>query len=137
MRHYFFALFIVVMIYGCKSQAPANTSVTDGPIYEFSEVDTEPEPEGGFESLYKEWNSNVEYTREAIDKSIEGKVFVGFIVNTDGQISSSKVEQGLGHGLDEAALNGLENTKLKWKAGMKDGEEVRVKMVMPFVFKLN
>ncbi len=137
MRHFFIAFFITVIFYGCKSQDPTNSSTADGAVYELADVDTEPEPEGGFENLYKEWNSNVKYTGEAIDKGVEGRVFVGFIVKADGWISNTNIEQGLGYGLDEAAIKGLEKTKLQWKPGMKDGKKVSVKMIMPFVFKLN
>lgn len=137
MKHIFISLCVTVIFYGCKSQLPTNSSTADGAVYELADVDTKPEPEGGIENLYKEWSSNVKYTKEAIEKDVEGKIFVEFVVNTDGRISNIIIVQGLGHGLDEAAINGLEKTKLQWKAGMKDGKKVGVKMILPFVFKFN
>jgi len=44
------------------------------------------------------------YTEEARAASIEGKVRVELTVNERGAVSGAKVLQGLGFGLDEAAL---------------------------------
>lgn len=137
MRSFLLVLTIMVIVCGCKNQPPVNHSVTAGTVYEASDVDTAPEPEGGFENLYKVWNSKVKYTLEAVEKGIEGRVFVRFVVDEQGQMSNFKIEQGLGYGLDDAALTGLEKTNLKWAAAEKEGKKVSVNMIMPFVFKLN
>ncbi|MDB4938053.1 MAG: Ferric siderophore transport system, periplasmic binding protein TonB [Labilithrix sp.] len=44
------------------------------------------------------------YTQEARDASIAGKVRVELTVDATGRVSSARVLEGLGHGLDEAAL---------------------------------
>ncbi len=49
-----------------------------------------------------------EYTEEARAASIEGKVRVEITVDASGAIRSVKVLEGLGHGLDEAAVRAVE-----------------------------
>jgi protein TonB len=49
-----------------------------------------------------------EYTEEARAASIEGKVRVEITVDATGAIRSVKVLEGLGHGLDEAAVRAVE-----------------------------
>ena len=84
----------------------------------------------------KKWSSFVRYPADARRKGIEGKVFIYFIVDENGTILESGIQKGLGHGCDEATLDAFKKIKLKWRPGTKDGQNVKVKMVMPFVFKL-
>ncbi|HEX2963825.1 MAG TPA: energy transducer TonB [Ignavibacteriales bacterium] len=60
---------------------------------------------------------------------------VGFIIEKDGSMSDIKVVKGIGGGCDEEAVR---VTKLmgKWNPGMQKGKPVRVRMVMPYQFKL-
>lgn len=44
------------------------------------------------------------YTEEARTAEIEGKVRVELTVDAEGQVSGARVLEGLGHGLDEAAM---------------------------------
>ena len=105
-------------------------------IYSYDEVDTKPTLEKGVESLYRKWNSVAKYPSEARRNGIEGSVFISFIINENGEIVEPKVLQGLGYGCDEAAVEALKKTKLKWTPGTKSGKNVKVKMVMPFAFRL-
>jgi protein TonB len=52
-----------------------------------------------------------EYTEEARAASIEGKVRVELTVEPDGSVSGAKTVQGLGYGLDEAAVAALKDAK--------------------------
>lgn len=106
-------------------------------IYSYDEVDTKPTLEKGLESLYKKWNSLAKYPAEARRNKIEGKVFISFIINENGVMVEPKVLQGLGYGCDEAAIEALNKTKLEWTPGTISGKKVKVRMVLPFAFRLN
>ena len=62
-------------------------------------------------------------------------MFIGFIVEPDGSLSDFKVLRGIGYGCDEEALR-VAKSMPKWKAGMQNGETVRVSYLIPINFKL-
>jgi len=105
-------------------------------VYSLKDVDNEPEPEGGIEALYSKWNSLGTYPKEARRKGIEGRVLISFIIDEAGRMSDAKVEEGIGHGCDEVAVEALLKTGVKWIPAMKDNVKVKVRMVAPFVFRL-
>ncbi len=78
--------------------------------------------------------ADIEYPEVAKKAGIEGKVFVEFIVDEEGNVSDASVKKGIGAGCDEEALRAL--TATRFQPGIKDGKPVKVKMVMPFTFKL-
>lgn len=51
------------------------------------------------------------YTEEANLARIEGKVRVEIVIAADGSVESARVVEGIGHGLDEAAVASLRETK--------------------------
>ena len=65
---------------------------------------------------------------------MDGKVFVEFVVNRQGELSNVKVIKGIGAGCDEEALRVLALTH--WEAGRQRGRPVNVRMVMPISFKI-
>ena len=98
-------------------------------------VENMPEYPGGFDALIDFVKANLVYPQEAIDAGIEGKVFVGFIVEKDGSISSIKLLRGIGHGCDEAAMEVVRNMP-KWKPAMQRSMPVRIEYIFPVKFEL-
>ena len=84
----------------------------------------------------QEYVSQVDYPQEAIDKDIEGKVFVSFTVEKDGSIGDVMLLRGVDPLLDNAALDHIKNMPAFYKPGFQRGKEVRVKYNFPIVFKL-
>ena len=78
---------------------------------------------------------NVVYPKEAQEKGISGRVFVGFVVEKDGSIGEVKLLRGIGGGCDEEAIRVIKGMP-KWKPGKMKGEAVRVSYQMPINFKL-
>jgi TonB family protein len=78
-----------------------------------------------------------QYTREAMDRKIQGSVHLGLVVGADGNITEAAVTKSLDaeHGLDEEALKAAR--KWKFKPAMKDGQPVaaRIKLEMTFTLK--
>jgi protein TonB len=67
---------------------------------------------------------------------IEGKVFVEFVVQTDGSISDVNVRNGIGAGRDQEAVNVIASSP-KWVPGKNKGVAVKQRMVLPIAFKLS
>lgn len=112
----------------------------EAPVYgtdSKSRPDHQPEYPGGMEALTQFLMKNITYPENAKKNGIQGKVFVNFIVETDGSIANAKVMKGIGGGCDEEALR-VVNLMPKWKPGsMKDGKIVRVLFVLPIQFALS
>ena len=72
---------------------------------------------------------------EAIEKGIEGRVFVGFIIDVDGSVTDVKLLRGIGGGCDEEAVRVVKSMP-NWKPGKLYGEVVRVSYQIPVNFKL-
>ncbi|MCU0418718.1 MAG: energy transducer TonB [Cyclobacteriaceae bacterium] len=93
------------------------------------------EPVGGYQAFYKQLQKTLVYPKRAKQLSVEGKVFVEFIVNRDGRPSDVKVLRGIGAGCDEEAVRAIALTQ--WHPGKQRGKPVRVKMVLPIQFRLD
>ncbi|NJO03270.1 MAG: energy transducer TonB [Bacteroidia bacterium] len=94
-----------------------------------------PEPEGGFQAFYNYLGKNIRYPEQARRVSIEGKVFVQFVVDKNGQLTDFKILKGIGHGCDEEALRVLREAP-KWNPGKQRGRPVRVRISLPIQFRL-
>ena len=101
----------------------------------FQIVEEMPEYPGGLQKLTEYLQSNIKYPQMARESGIQGRVFVGFVVEPDGSISNVKVLRSLGGGCDEEAMRVVKNMK-KWKPGKQRGKAVRVSYVLPVNFKL-
>jgi len=112
-------------------------TVQDEKVYTVSEVSTKPEPLMGQHTFQKKWSSKVAYPGDAIKEKVEGMVYIEFVVDKDGSIRDAAVRSGLGFGCDEAALEGFkEVSKDAWRPGVKNDLPVKVKMVLPFQFRI-
>ena len=93
------------------------------------------EPIGGYEAFYTFVKKNLKYPQRARKSETEGRVFVEFIVNRDGTPTDFKIIKGIGGGCDEEATRVISLTK--WNPGKQRGKPVRVKMVLPIIYRLN
>ncbi len=88
---------------------------------------------GGQDSLINFIKGNLKFPH--VDGPISGKVFVQFIVNTDGSITDLKVLKGLCEQCDKNALEALSKMP-KWTPAKKDGKPVKSRVIIPVNFKL-
>lgn len=93
-----------------------------------------PEPVGGYAGFYESLKKLMKYPRKAQQLEIDGKVFIEFVVNEEGNLNNLKVVKGIGGGCDEEAMRVLSLTK--WKPGKQRGKPVKVRMVLPINFLL-
>ncbi|MEM9674201.1 MAG: TonB family protein [Bacteroidota bacterium] len=101
----------------------------------FITVEDQPEPEGGMRLFYDYVQSNLTYPAQARQMGIEGKVFVQFVVDTDGSLTDVKAIKGIGAGCDEEAVRVIQEA-LPWNPGTQRGKLVKVRMVLPITFRL-
>ena len=108
------------------------------PIVEtiFDVVEEMPEFIGGVEKLYEYLGNNINYPEQAKDFSIQGKVFVQFVVWKDGTIKDVKVVKGTHKLLDKEALRVI--TKMPaWKPGKQRGKNVNARFTLPIKFRIS
>jgi protein TonB len=101
----------------------------------FTIVEQQPEPNGGLSAFYDYVGANMKYPGRASRMGIEGRVFVEFVVEKNGTLTDIRVVKGIGAGCDEEAVRVISNAP-NWKPGKQRGNPVRVRMVMPIMFKL-
>lgn len=101
----------------------------------FQIVEEMPSFPGGEAKLMEYVAKNIKYPQIARETGIQGRVFVGFVVEPDGSISNVKLLRGIGGGCDEEAMRVIKSLP-KWKPGKQRGKAVRVSYQIPVFFKL-
>ncbi|MDP4209633.1 MAG: energy transducer TonB [Bacteroidota bacterium] len=103
------------------------------PIY--LQVEQMPEFPGGMTELVTFLGSHLRYPLEADQKDIEGKVFVRFIVDKEGNVKEPEIARSIGGGCDEEAIRVVKLFP-KWKPGYQNGKPVNAYFVLPIKFQL-
>ena len=91
---------------------------------------------GGTTAWAEHVKENFVYPKQARRMGIEGRVFLSFIVNKQGQVSDIQIAKGIGAGCDKAAVKLLEASP-NWLAGKQRGREVNSRMSVAITFKLS
>ena len=87
----------------------------------------------GEEKLKEYLKENVVYPQEAREAGIKGKVFVAFVVETDGKLSNVYVLRGIGGGCDEEAVRVVQSMP-NWEPATQRGKAVRMIYMLPIAF---
>jgi protein TonB len=101
----------------------------------FTVVEEQPGYPGGDEARIRFLQENIKYPEEAKELGVQGKVFVTFVVETNGSITDVRVLRGIGAGCDEEAIRVVRNMP-KWVPGKQRGVPVRVQFNLPIKFTL-
>ncbi len=101
-----------------------------------SNVELQPEYSGGIAAFYSVIRANMSYPNEAMKNKIEGRVYVSFVINQSGELEYVNPEKSLGYGCDEEAVRLVQLTTGKWIPGSQNGRPVKVRMVLPIIFRL-
>lgn len=99
-------------------------------------ADEMPSFPGGQKALMELIYKNITYPADAIDKGIEGKVIVRFVVTKEGNITQPSISKGLYPSVDKAVIESIGKIP-KFTPGKKDGKPVNVWFAVPVTFKLN
>lgn len=106
---------------------------TKNDIVDFPDVEAQ-YPGNGIE-LQRFIQENVQYPKEAMEKGIQGHVYVTFIVEPDGSISDIKVVRGEHESLNNEAMR-LVRIMPKWRPTEMNGDRVRARCRLPITFTL-
>lgn len=98
------------------------------PNYIYTAVEVMPKYPGGMEEFFKYVQKN--YKNPKVDRDLKGRIIVQFVVEKNGSLSDIKVLRDLGYGTGTEAIRVLKKSK-KWKAGLLNGEKVRVRYLVP------
>lgn len=133
---------------GINNPAPSNETIeiipedkteqilpTPAPPEIFTVVEEMPSFPGGTEALMSFLRANLKYPEQAKEVGVQGKVYVSFTVNEDGQIVNIVVLRGIGSGCDEEAIR-VVSAMPKWEPGKQRGKAVRVQFNLPVKFTL-
>lgn len=97
--------------------------------------DVKPEFPNGPDALKRYIAKTVIYPRSAAMHKEQGRVFVKFIVETDGTVGQVEIARGISPALDAEAIRVIKSLPV-WKPGIKDGKPVRVSYAVPINFRL-
>lgn len=79
---------------------------------------------------------NIQYPQEAIEKNIQGRVYVKFVIEKDGTVSYAKIDKSVDPLLDKEALR-VVRAMPKWEPANSKGKLVRSVNRLPINFTLN
>jgi len=108
--------------------------VIDPPIIDFPDV--EASFPGGAAALQKWIGENIQYPQTSIEMNEQGKVYLSFVVETDGSISNIAIERGVSSDLDKEAKRVVRKMP-NWEAGEAKGKKARTRCRLPINFTLN
>jgi protein TonB len=110
--------------------APA--AIGDDPNKVWTFVQQKPQFPG---DIYKYLQEHIEYPEEAKETNIQGIVYVSFIVEKDGSITSVSILRGVNTLLNQEAVRVVSHMP-KWTPGQQNGHGVRVNYMLPIHFVL-
>ncbi len=109
------------------------------PIYSeviFDEVEQPAEFPGGPRAFGQYLSRNLRYPSAAQRANVGGKVYVQFVVNTDGSIQDLQILKSVGYGCDEEAIRVIKAVP-RWTPGKLSGRPVRSRFTQPITFVLS
>jgi TonB family protein len=100
-------------------------SLTNDPYFETNEN----------QALMRYFTNEIRYPQFAIERDIQGKVFVEFIVELDGTVSCVRILKGISYCIDKEAIRVIKKMT-KWVPAKKNGVQVRAVISIPLTFKI-
>ena len=94
-------------------------------------VEKMPIIKGGFAAVGKK----IKYPNIAKQMGMQGVVYIGFIVNSEGKVENPKILKSVAKILDEEAIRVIEK-EIEFEPGYQEGKAVPVRFVLPIKFKL-
>ena len=99
-------------------------------------VEEMPQFPGGELALREYIAKRIIYPKIALEKGIQGTVFVSFIINKKGNVTNAHISKSVDPILDKEALR-VVNSLPKWKPGKQRGKAVDVPYTVPVEFVLS
>lgn len=90
---------------------------------------------GGTKAMKAYLSRKLKYPSSAIKNGIEGKVYVKFIIDQNGEIKNPTITQSLGYGCDEEVLRIIESMP-PWIPAKQDNQNAEMLYILPITFSL-
>ncbi len=141
---------VLIFMFSCNSGSEARneTAAVTVPATDVAKAETSDEiftvvdqmPVFRNDTTYKEltkWMvANMKYPPEASSKGIQGRVFVQFVIDEQGNVKDPKVIKSADPLLDKAALELMAGCP-QWAPGRQNDKPVKVSFTLPISFALN
>ena len=89
---------------------------------------------GGRSALQRYLQKHLRFPAAALAAQVSGRVYVSFVVQTDGSIGEVTVLKGLGYGTEEAAARVVREMPA-WTPGLQNHHTVPVRFTLPITFQ--
>ena len=119
-----------------KKSIEVNVITPVGEEVIYTVVEKVPRFKGGSKEMISFIVKNITYPEKARKEGITGTVYVGCVIEKNGDVTNAKVKRGIGGGCDEEALRVI-SMMPPWEPGKVKGEPVRVAMGLPIKFALD
>jgi len=108
----------------------------DGGDEPFILVEVKPTFRGGDIEKFRDWvQKRVVYPQEAQDNGIQGRVYLTFVIERDGTVSTVNIVKGVDPLIDKEAQKAIQASP-KWSPGLQRGRPVRVRFSIFLNFTL-
>jgi len=97
--------------------------------------DWEAEFPGGSGAMQSWISNSVHYPESSIEMNEQGRVYLSFVVEPNGEITNIVVERGVSQDLDREAKRVVRSMP-RWNPGFADGSKVRTRCHLPITFTL-
>ncbi|WP_261990433.1 energy transducer TonB [Hymenobacter sp. BT188] len=111
----------------------AVAEVVDTKVYTY--VEQMPQFPGGNDAIVGAIQKAIKYPALALRNQVEGKVFVNFTVNPQGEVTDVKITKGIGAGCDEETVRAVK-TLPRFAPGKQNGRAVSVSFTVPVTFAI-
>lgn len=125
-----------------KQQRVATTTPVKEPVKKSSGKDThenledqDPSFPGGDVACMKWLRDNIKYPAKAIEKGIEGRAYVTFVVTKEGKITNAEVVRSSDPLLEAEALRAVRSMP-DWIPAKRNGQNVDLQFTLPVMFRL-
>jgi TonB family protein len=119
--------------------APSTYNVveaTEPEVYDQAAVQEQAEFIGGMGDMMNYLKKNIRYPQMCSEANIQGKVFIEFVIGTDGEVADIKLKRGIHPELDKEAKRVIASFP-KWKPARNNGKNVKSKYILPINFRID
>jgi TonB family protein len=107
-----------------------------GNEYPYDEIIKQPTYGTDMREFYIYLSSKLVYPRDAVRMGIEGRVYVEFVVDKEGNTTDVKAVRGIWPSCDEQAVRVVESAD-QFTPGRFRGQLAKIRLVLPVTFRLN
>ena len=106
----------------------------DAPVLIAEEM---PSFQGGDLNTFRNWvQGRLKYPQVALENNVQGQAVMSFVIERDGRLTGIQVLQAPDRSLGDKEALRVVSKMPKWKPGKQRNSPVRVKYILPVVFKI-